>query len=160
MKILIIGGGGREHALAWKLRASPRAPHLFCAPGNAGIAEVADVVPIAVDDIAALLRFVQEENIDLTVVGPELPLTMGIVDEFQRHGRRIFGPNREAARLEGSKAFAKDLLRRSGIATGFFSTFTDADEAKRYISEVGVPIVVKADGLAAGKGVLICTDLK
>ncbi|MBI3784241.1 MAG: phosphoribosylamine--glycine ligase [Deltaproteobacteria bacterium] len=160
MKVLVIGSGGREHALVWKIRQSPRVSHVLCAPGNAGIGELADLVSIAPDDIAALARFARDEQVDLTVVGPELPLTMGIVDEFQRQDLRIFGPSRDGAQLEGSKAFTKDLLRRHEIPTGFFSTFTDADEAKRYISEVGPPIVVKADGLAAGKGVLICTEVK
>jgi phosphoribosylamine--glycine ligase len=160
MKVLVIGSGGREHALTWKIRRSPRVSRIFCAPGNAGMAEIADIVPIAADDVTALVRFAREEGIDLTVVGPELPLTLGIVDELQRHGLRSFGPNRAAARLEGSKAFTKDLLRRAGIPTGFFSTFSDADEAKRYVAEVGVPIVVKADGLAAGKGVILCHDVR
>jgi len=160
MNILIIGRGGREHALAWKIRQSPRVKRIFCAPGNAGIAEVADLVPHAADDVAALARFASDERIDLTVVGPELPLTLGIVDEFQRHGLRIFGPTREAAQIEGSKAFTKDLLRRHGVPTGFFGVFSDADEAVRYVGEVGAPIVVKTDGLAAGKGVLICQTVK
>jgi phosphoribosylamine--glycine ligase len=160
MNILIIGGGGREHALAWKIRQSPRVKRIFCAPGNAGIAAVADLVPHAADDVAALARFARDERIDLTVVGPELPLTMGIVDEFQRHGLRIFGPTREAAQIEGSKAFTKELLRRHAVPTGFFGVFSDADEAVRYVGEVGAPIVVKTDGLAAGKGVLICQTVK
>jgi phosphoribosylamine--glycine ligase len=160
MNILIIGSGGREHALAWKISQSPRATRIFCAPGNAGIAALADLVPHGADDIAALARFARDERIDLTVVGPELPLTMGIVDEFQRHGLRIFGPAREAAQIEGSKAFTKELLRRHGVPTGFFGVFSDADEAVRYVDEVGAPIVVKTDGLAAGKGVLICQTLK
>lgn len=160
MNVLVIGGGGREHALAWKIRQSRRVKRVFCAPGNAGIAAVADLVPHAADDVAALARFALDERIDLTVVGPELPLTLGIVDEFQRHGLRIFGPTREAAQLEGSKAFTKELLRRHNIPTGFFGTFADPDEAVRYIGEVGAPIVVKTDGLAAGKGVLICQTVK
>ncbi len=160
MNILVIGGGGREHALAWKIRQSPRVKRIFSAPGNAGIAEVADLVPHAAADVVALARFARDERIDLTVVGPELPLTLGIVDEFQRHGLRIFGPTREAAQIEGSKAFTKELLRRHGIPTGFFGAFSDPDEAVRYIGEVGAPIVVKTDGLAAGKGVLICQTVK
>jgi phosphoribosylamine--glycine ligase len=160
MNILIIGSGGREHALAWKISQSPRVKRIFCAPGNAGIAEVADLVPHAADDVAALARFARDERIDLTVVGPELPLTLGIVDEFQRHGLRIFGPSREGAQLEGSKAFTKELLRRHSVPTGFFGAFSDADEAVRYVGEVGAPIVVKTDGLAAGKGVLICETVK
>jgi phosphoribosylamine---glycine ligase len=160
MNILIVGGGGREHALAWKISQSPRVKRIFCAPGNAGIAEVADLVPHAADDVAALARFARDERIDLTVVGPELPLTLGIVDEFQRHGLRIFGPTREAAQIEGSKAFTKELLRRHAVPTGFFGVFSDADDATRYVHEVGVPIVIKTDGLAAGKGVLICQTMK
>ena len=160
MNILIIGSGGREHALAWKIRQSPRVTRIFCAPGNAGIAAVAELVPHAVDDIVGLARFARDARIDLTVVGPELPLTLGIVDEFQRHGLRIFGPTRAAAQIEGSKAFTKELLRRHGVPTGFFGVFSDADEALRYVGEVGTPIVVKTDGLAAGKGVLICQTLQ
>jgi phosphoribosylamine--glycine ligase len=160
MNILVIGSGGREHALAWKIRQSPRVKRVFCAPGNAGIAEVADLVHLAVDDVGALVRFARDERIDLTVVGPELPLTLGIVDEFHRHGLRIFGPTRDAAQVEGSKAFTKELLRRHGIPTGFFGVFSDPDEAARYVAEVGAPIVVKTDGLAGGKGVLICQTMK
>jgi len=160
MNILLIGSGGREHALAWKIRQSPLVKRVFCAPGNAGIAQVAELVPLMVDDIAGLVRFARDERIDLTVVGPELPLTLGIVDEFQRQGLRIFGPSGAGARIEGSKAFTKELLRRHNIPTGFFSTFTDPDEASRYVKEVGAPIVVKADGLAAGKGVFICETVK
>jgi phosphoribosylamine--glycine ligase len=160
MKLLVIGSGGREHALVWKLRQSPRVERIYCAPGNAGIAQHAELVPIAADDIAALLRFAQEQHIDLTVPGPELSLTLGIVDEFEREGLRIFGPSRAGAQLEGSKAFTKELLRRCHIPTGFFSAFTNVDEALQYVREVGAPIVVKADGLAAGKGVLICTTVK
>jgi phosphoribosylamine--glycine ligase len=160
MNILIIGSGGREHALAWKIRQSARVRRVLCAPGNAGIAQVAELVPLAADDVAALVRFAREQRIDLTIVGPELPLTLGIVDEFQRHGLRIFGPTRAGARIEGSKAFTKELLRRHNVPTGFFGTFSDADEAARYVAEVGAPIVVKADGLAAGKGVVICQTVK
>ncbi len=156
MKVLVVGGGGREHALVWKLSRSPRVSKLYCAPGNAGIAELAELVPVGADDVHGLVRFASQNAIDLTVIGPELPLTLGVADEFERHELRLFGPNRQAAELEGSKAFAKDLLRRCRIPTGFFSTFSDADEAHRYLEEVGAPIVVKADGLAAGKGVVIC----
>ena len=156
MRVLVVGGGGREHALAWKLRQSPRVRALWCAPGNAGIAQHADCVPIAADDLRGLLRFAREQAIDLTVVGPEVPLTMGIVDRFAAAGLRAFGPTAAAARLEGSKAFAKELLRQLRIPTAFFGVFTDADEAVRYVNEVGPPVVVKADGLAAGKGVFIC----
>lgn len=160
MRVLVIGSGGREHSLAWKLRQSPRVERLFCAPGNAGIGTCAELVNLAVDDVAGLLAFAREQKIDLTVVGPELPLTLGIVDEFERAGLRVFGPNRNAAQLEGSKVFTKDLLRRNHIPSGFFSAFDDADEAQRYVDEVGPPVVVKADGLAAGKGVYICQTRK
>jgi len=160
MRILVLGSGGREHALVWKLAQSPRVTRIYCAPGNAGIAQHAELLPLAADDIEELVRFAQAERIDLTVPGPELPLTLGVVDEFERHGLRIFGPTREAAQLEGSKAFTKDLLRRCQIPTGYFGSFTDFDEALQYVREVGAPIVVKADGLAAGKGVIICGTLK
>jgi phosphoribosylamine--glycine ligase len=156
MRILVVGGGGREHALAWKLARSPRVEALWCAPGNAGIADVATCVPIAADDLKGLARFAHEERIDLTVVGPELPLTLGVVDRFAQEGLRAFGPTAAAARLEGSKVFAKELLRQLRVPTAFFGAFDDPDEAARYIDEVGAPVVVKADGLAAGKGVFIC----
>jgi phosphoribosylamine---glycine ligase len=160
MKVLVVGGGGREHALVWKLRQSPQVSQIYCAPGNAGIGEVAELVPVRAEDLPGLLRFARQNAVDLTAVGPELPLTLGIVDEFNRHSLRIFGPDKAAAQLEGSKAFTKDLLRRCKIPTGYFSTFTDPDEAKQYLAEVGPPIVVKADGLAAGKGVVICTAVR
>jgi phosphoribosylamine--glycine ligase len=156
MRVLIVGGGGREHALAWKLRQSPRLTQLYCAPGNAGIAEVAECVPIAADDVKGLLRFAREQKIDMTVVGPELPLTMGLVDQFTAEGLRAFGPTAAGARLEGSKAFTKELLRQQHVPTAFFGVFDDPDDAVRYINEVGAPVVVKADGLASGKGVFIC----
>ena len=160
MRCLVVGGGGREHALAWKLRQSPRLDRLWCAPGNAGIAEIADCVPIAVDDVTALLRFAKEERIDLTVVGPELPLTLGLVDRFAAAGLRAFGPTAAAARLEGSKAFTKELLRQSRVPTAFFGVFSDPDDAVRWVEEVGAPLVVKADGLASGKGVFICPTVE
>jgi len=160
MKVLVVGSGGREHSLAWKIRASPRVRRVYCAPGNAGIEEVAELVPIAADDIASLARFAEEHKIDLTVCGPEVPLTLGIADEFQARGLRLFGPNRSGARLEGSKTFTKDLLRRHAIPTAYFGAFNDADEALTYVREVGAPVVVKADGLAAGKGVIVCATVK
>jgi phosphoribosylamine--glycine ligase len=156
MRVLVIGSGGREHALVWKLRQSPRVETLWCAPGNAGIAGDAECVPIAADDVKGLLRFATERKVDLTVVGPELPLTMGLVDTFTAAGLRAFGPTAAAARLEGSKAFTKELLRHERVPTAFFGVFTDPEDAARYIREVGAPIVVKADGLASGKGVFIC----
>ncbi|TMA60262.1 MAG: phosphoribosylamine--glycine ligase [Deltaproteobacteria bacterium] len=156
MRVLVIGGGGREHALCWKLRQSPRLTALYCAPGNAGITQVAECMPVAADDLSKLLRFAKEQAIDLTVVGPELPLTMGLVDRFATAGLRAFGPTAAAARLEGSKAFTKDLLRHARVPTAFFGVFADPDDAVRYVNEVGAPVVVKADGLAGGKGVFIC----
>ena len=160
MKVLVVGGGGREHALVWKLKQSPRVDALWCAPGNAGIAEQAECVPIAADDLKGLIRFATERQIDLTVVGPELPLTMGIVDKFGAAGLRAFGPTAAAAQLEGSKAFTKELLRHERVPTAFFGAFTDPDDAVRYVREVGAPIVVKADGLASGKGVFICATVE
>jgi hypothetical protein len=146
MKVLVIGGGGREHALVWKLRQSPRVSRVYCAPGNAGIGELAELVPLTPDDVSGLRRFAEQERIDLTVVGPELSLSLGLVDEFAAHGLRAFGPHRQAAQLEASKAFAKELMRRQGIPTPYFGVFTDPREAQRYVSEVGAPVVVKADG--------------
>ena len=159
MRVLVVGGGGREHALVWRLRQSARVDALWCAPGNAGIAEQAECVPIAADDLKGLVRFATEQRIDLTVVGPELPLTMGIVDRFAAAGLVAFGPTASAARVEGSKAFTKELLRHERVPTAFFQTFTDPDDAVRWVEEVGAPVVVKADGLASGKGVFICRTL-
>jgi phosphoribosylamine--glycine ligase len=156
MRVFVIGGGGREHALVWKLRQSPGVSEIFCAPGNAGIDELATAVDIDPSDIAALVAFARQECIDLTVPGPELPLTLGVVDALEEHGLRAFGPSRRAAQLEGSKVFTKHLLRECGVPSGFFSSFSDEEEARRYVREVGAPIVVKADGLAAGKGVILC----
>jgi phosphoribosylamine--glycine ligase len=157
MKILIIGGGGREHALAWKIAQSPRAGKIFVAPGNAGTAREAkcENVVIAAEDVDGLLRFAQQNKIDLTVVGPEAPLVLGVVDRFRAAGLRIFGPTKDAARLEGSKAFTKDFLARHKIPTAAYGNFTDVAAAEAYIKKSGAPIVVKADGLAAGKGVII-----
>ena len=156
MKVLVIGGGGREHALVWKISQSPKIKNIYCAPGSAAIGEFAELVAIGPEQIDRLADFAAKEKIDLTVVGPELPLTLGITDLFEERGLRIFGPNREAAQLEGSKAFAKEILRDNGIPTAAFGTFTDAALAKNFIAKQNTPIVVKADGLAAGKGVLIC----
>ncbi|MBC7808095.1 MAG: phosphoribosylamine--glycine ligase [Akkermansiaceae bacterium] len=155
MKVLVIGGGGREHALCWKLAQSPRVHKIYCAPGNAGIGAVYENVPIAVDDIEALCLFAEQQKIDLTVVGPEKPLIAGIVDAFEARGLRIFGPSAEPARLEGSKAFAKRLMARAGIPTAPFEVFTDAVAARAYVRAVGTPIVIKADGAVAGKGVVV-----
>ena len=156
MRVLVVGGGGREHALVWRLQQSPQVEMIFCAPGNPGIAEIAQCVPIAVDDLAALVAFARERSIDLTVVGPELPLTLGLVDRCRDAGLRAFGPTAAGAQLEGSKAFTKQLLDRLGVPTAAFGAFTNADEAAVYVKRVGAPLVVKVDGLAAGKGVFIC----
>ena len=158
MKVLVVGQGGREHALAWKLSQNPTIDRLFAAPGNAGIAEVATCEPIAAADVPGLAEFAEREGIDLTVVGPEAPLVAGIVDEFTERGLAIFGPEREAAKLEGSKSWAKDLCRRHGIPAGRSEAFTDREAALAYLDELGPPYVVKADGLAAGKGVTVTTD--
>jgi phosphoribosylamine--glycine ligase len=158
MKILVIGSGGREHALVWKLSQSPRVKKIYCAPGSAAIAELAELVPITPDDVQQLAQFAAREEIDLTVVGPELPLTLGIADVFSAQGLRLFGPDRAAAQLEGSKAFAKEMLKENHIPTASFGVFTEATSAQRFLSEQTPPYVVKADGLAAGKGVLICAS--
>lgn len=155
MKVLVVGSGGREHALCWKIAQRPDT-EVYVAPGNIGMVDVATLVNIKVDDIAGLVDFAKAEGIDLTVVGPELPLTLGIVDAFQEAGLACFGPNKAAAKLEGSKAFSKELMKKYGISTAAFDTFTDVDKAKAFVDEIGVPCVVKADGLAAGKGVIIC----
>lgn len=158
MNVLVIGSGGREHALVWKISHSPRVRKIFCAPGSAAIGELAETVAIAPNEIDKLAEFAAKEKIDLTVVGPELPLTLGITDFFEARGLRIFGPNKAAAQLEGSKAFAKEILRANKIPTASFATFRDAASAKNYLSQQQSPYVIKADGLAAGKGVLICAD--
>jgi phosphoribosylamine---glycine ligase len=159
MKILVVGSGGREHAFVWKLKQSPRVREIFCAPGNAGIAELATCVDIPADNIDRLARFAREQGIGLTVVGPELPLTMGIVDHFAREGLRIFGPTVKAAALEGSKAFTKDLLARYGIPSAEYRTFDSRVEAISHLERLSMPVVVKADGLAAGKGVIIARTM-
>jgi len=155
MKILVIGSGGREHALVWKISQSPKVTKLFCAPGSAAIGELAECVAINPEQIEKLADFVEKEKIDLTVVGPELPLTLGITDLFESRGLRIFGPNKTAAQLEGSKAFAKEILQENNIPTATFGTFTDQVAAKQHIERHPAPYVIKADGLAAGKGVVI-----
>ncbi|NQU21556.1 MAG: phosphoribosylamine--glycine ligase [Candidatus Nealsonbacteria bacterium] len=158
MNVLIVGSGGREHALAWKIAQSPRVERVFVAPGNAGTAADAENVDISTDDFPALIKFAQENEVGLTVVGPEAPLAAGIVDVFQDAGLRVFGPNAAAAELEGSKVFCKDLLRDADVASGEYQTFEDVDEAVMFLEErEDVPVVVKADGLAAGKGVIVCS---
>lgn len=158
MKVLVIGGGGREHALVWKISQSPRVTRVYCAPGNAGIAGEATCVQIGAEDVEGLLKFALAEKIDLTVVGPEAPLTLGIVDKFREAGLRIFGASRKAAELEGSKVLAKELMAKYSIPTAKYSDFTDSARAIAYIREHGAPCVVKADGLAAGKGVIVAMN--
>lgn len=158
MKILVVGGGGREHAMVWKLKQSPRVSRIYCAPGNAGIAQDADCIDISAEDVQGLLAFAQKEGIDLTVVGPEAPLTLGIVDVFRAAGLRIFGASKAAAAIEGSKALAKEIMYKYNIPTARYAEFTSAGPAIDYIKENGAPIVVKADGLAAGKGVIVAMD--
>ncbi len=159
MKVLVIGGGGREHAIVWKLSQSKLVDKIYCCPGNAGIAEMAQCIDVNQDDFQALLDFVKYEWIDLTIVGPEAPLSKGIVDIFEKEGRRILGPTKAAARLESSKAFSKDLMRSHGIPTAEYKVFTSHLHAEEYIRFKGTPIVIKADGLAAGKGVFIATTM-
>lgn len=157
MKILVVGSGGREHAIVWKLAQSPRQPKLFCAPGNAGIGALATCVAVKADDIAGLKDFVLREKIDLTVVGPEVPLALGIVDEFRRVKMKIFGPTKNAARLEASKSFSKDIMMQAKIRTARAKSFDTLAEALAYLDQHELPVVIKADGLAQGKGVLIAT---
>src|SRR5579859_5263575 len=159
MRILVIGNGGREHALVWKIAQSKRVTKLYCAPGNAGIAELAECVPIAATDIDKLAAFASEQSIDLTIVGPEVPLCAGVVDVFQARGLRVFGPNRRAAQLEGSKVFTKKFLLKYNVPTAGAAIFGNADDARTYLHKVGAPIVVKADGLAAGKGVIVAASI-
>lgn len=158
MNVLLIGSGGREHALAWALAASPLLSKLYCAPGNAGIAEVAECVPLAIEDHPAVVKFAKEKSIDFVVVGPEQPLVGGIVDDLAAAGIKAFGPSRAAAQLEGSKGFTKDLCAELGLPTGAYRRFTEAAAAKAYAATQSLPIVIKADGLAAGKGVTIATS--
>ncbi len=160
MRVLVVGSGGREHALVWRLAQSPSVKALFAAPGNPGMARTARCVPIKADAIEELVAFAETERIDLTVVGPELPLVLGIVDRFEAKGLAIFGPSQRAAALEGSKVFAKDLMAKHGIPTARFQTFQDATAARRFAREMGAPLVVKADGLAAGKGAIVCRTLE
>lgn len=158
MKVLVVGSGGREHTLCWKLKQSRMVKKIYCAPGNAGIGLVAQLVNIKDNDIKGLANFAKKNNIDLTVVGPELPLTLGIVDEFQKRKLKIFGPSRAAAEIEGSKVYAKEFMRKYHIPTAPFQVFSDSAEAISFIKSAAMPIVVKADGLAAGKGVIIAKD--
>lgn len=159
MKVLVVGSGGREHAMAWKLAQSPRVQQVYVAPGNGGTAKDKNLVNVPITDLAALRQWAQTNGIGLTLVGPEAPLAAGIVDDFRAHGLRIFGPTQAAAQLESSKAFSKAFMQRHGIPTAAFETFTDAAQAHAYVDRQGAPIVVKADGLAAGKGVVVAMTL-
>jgi len=159
MKVLVIGGGGREHAIVWKLSQSRHVDKIYCCPGNAGIAEIAECIDVRQDDFQALLDFVKYEWVDMTIVGPEDPLSKGIVDLFEKEGRRILGPTRAAAQLESSKVFSKDLMRSHGIPTADYKVFTSYLHAEEYVKMKGTPIVIKADGLAAGKGVFIASTI-
>jgi len=158
MKVLVIGKGGREHSLVWRLHQSESVWKIFCASGNPGIDQIAQAVPIAPTDVAALVEFAKSQAVDLTVVGPEDPLAAGIVDQFTREGLKIFGPTAAAAQLETSKSFAKAVMREAGVPTAGFAAFDDAQSARRYVKARTGPMVVKADGLALGKGVVICHD--
>ena len=160
MKILVVGGGGREHTLVCKIAQSPLVKNIYCAPGNAGISQVAECVPIKDTNIDELLKFADKNQIDLTVVGPEVPLALGIVDTFQSQGLNIFGPSKRAAEIESSKIFAKYLMEKYRIPTAAYKKFNQYDEAKKYLESVPIPIVIKADGLAAGKGAIVCITLE
>jgi phosphoribosylamine---glycine ligase len=160
MKILVVGKGGREHAICWKLAQSKDVEKIYAAPGNGGIATIAECVDIKVDDLKGLADFAQSKNIDLTVVGPELPLTLGIVDEFEGRGLKIFGPSKKASAIEGSKSFAKDFMQKYHIPTASFRIFSEHFEALDFVKGAGYPLVVKADGLAAGKGAIICNNVE
>ena len=160
MKVLIVGGGGREHAIAEAVSRSKHLEKLYCAPGNAGIAELAECVPISPMEFDKLTSFAKEKEIDLTIIGMDDPLVGGIVDAFEAEGLRVFGPRKNAAILEGSKAFSKDLMKKYGIPTAAYETFDNAEDALKYLEGAKFPIVLKADGLALGKGVLICQDLE
>lgn len=160
MKILVIGGGGREHALVWKIAQSPKVDKILCVPGNAGISQMAECLPGNVEDIEGMAEMAASRQVDLTVVGPEVPLSLGIVDSFRARGLTVFGPPKAAAILEGSKAFMKDLMKKYKIPSAAFSTFDKMDEAIEYARSISTPLVIKADGLAAGKGVIICSDHK
>ncbi|HZX84334.1 MAG TPA: phosphoribosylamine--glycine ligase [Reyranella sp.] len=160
MRILVVGGGGREHSLCWAISASPLCTKLYCAPGNAGIAQVAECVDVAAEDIAGQVALAKREKIDFVVVGPEVPLAMGLADRLAEAGIKVFGPSQQAAQLESSKGFTKELCKRRNIPTGAYERFTDADKAAAYIKAQGAPIVVKADGLAAGKGVVVADTVE
>jgi len=156
MKVLIVGGGGREHAIAWKISKSPKVEKIYCAPGNAGISEVAECVDIAAMEFDKLVKFAKDNEIDLTIIGMDDPLVGGIVDKFEEANLKVFGPRKNAAILEGSKAFSKDLMKKYNIPTAGYENFSSSEEALKYLQTSKYPVVLKADGLALGKGVLIC----
>ena len=160
MRVLVVGGGAREHAIAWKLAQSPRRPELFAAPGNPGTAELGTNLPVAAEDIDGMITAARGHDIDLTVIGPEAPLVAGMADAFHREGLRVFGPTSAAARIEGSKSFAKQVMRDAGVPTAAYRVFDDPSQAANYVHERGAPLVVKVDGLAAGKGVVVATDVE
>ena len=160
MDVLVVGGGGREHAICWSLRKSPRVDTLYCAPGNGGISEIAECVNIVATDIEKMLAFVKEKKIDFVVVAPDDPLALGMVDSFEAAGVRVFGPRKGAAKLESSKIYAKGIMKKYGIPTADYNVFTDIEEARSYIRDNGAPLVVKADGLALGKGVVVAMDVE
>lgn len=160
MKVLVVGGGGREHTICWKLAQSPKVDKIYCAPGNAGIGEIAELVPIGAMELDKLVTFAKENAIDLTVIGMDDPLVAGVVDKFEAAGLRVFGPRANAAIIEGSKAFSKELMKKYNIPTAAYETFEDYNSALEYVKSGSFPVVLKADGLALGKGVLICKDLK
>jgi len=160
MNILVIGSGGREHALVWKINQSSKVEKVYVAPGNAGTYAIAENVDIKADDLEVLLAFAKKKSIDLTVVGPEVPLSLGIVDLFEENGLKIFGPNKASAKIEASKSFAKELMKKYNIPTAKYEVFSDFSKAKNYLEKISFPQVIKADGLAAGKGVLIVNDYK
>ena len=158
MKVLIVGSGGREHAIAWAAAKSPKVDKIYCAPGNAGISELAECVPIGAMEFDKLTAFAKENAIDFTIIGMDDPLVGGVVDAFEAEGLRVFGPRKNAAIIEGSKAFSKDLMKKYNIPTAAYETFTSAEDAVEYLKTAKMPIVLKADGLALGKGVLICQN--
>ena len=160
VKILLIGSGGREHVLAWKIKQSPLVRKLYCAPGNGGIAQIAECVDLDLNDMGALIKWAKEKKIDLTVVGPEAPLVAGIVDHFEEAGLKIFGPEKSAASLEGSKVFAKEFMKRWNIPTAAFTTYNRYEQAREFLSHAQFPLVIKADGLASGKGVMVCQNFE
>ena len=160
MKILIVGGGGREHAIAWSVAKSPKTDKIYCAPGNGGIGEYAECVNIGAMEFDKLVAFAKEKDIDLTIIGMDDPLAAGIVDEFEKAGLKVFGPRKNAAIIEGSKAFSKDLMKKYNIPTAAYENFDDPEKALNYLEYAQFPIVLKADGLALGKGVLICQTLQ